>query len=74
MISIKYFSPISPQGPQSSPSQDPPSEKKTVLRYYNRRGENMADTICTGRRAARGMERKRRRLVGKCRVFIPIYN
>jgi hypothetical protein len=59
-----FFFPGSPQCTQCSPHQDPPWEKKTILRYCGRRAEDMANTICAERRTTCGMERERRSLVG----------
>jgi hypothetical protein len=72
LISNKSPSPMSPRGVQSSPSQDRPWERKTILCYCDLRGENMADTICAERAATRGMERKCRRLVGNV-VFLFLF-
>jgi hypothetical protein len=54
---------VSPKSAQSSPSQDPPWKKETILCYCKPWGEIVADTSCAERGSTCGMERERRRFV-----------
>jgi hypothetical protein len=59
------FPPASPRSVQSSSPQDPPWERQAIFCHCDRRGENMANTICAERGPTRGMERERRWIVRK---------
>jgi hypothetical protein len=55
-LNPKSVCPISTQGAQSSSSQDTLREEATIFCHCDQRGENMADTTCSKRGTARGME------------------
>ena len=63
LISNKPLFLFSSQSVQSPPPQDSPGEKKTLLRYCDLRGENLAVTICAERGTTRRMEREHRCIV-----------
>jgi hypothetical protein len=69
LISTNSHSPASPSSAQSSPSQDPTREKKTLLCYYYLWGEHMAYTIHTERSPTRGMGREHGHIVGNLIFF-----
>jgi hypothetical protein len=55
-MNIESVSLVSPEGAQSSSSEDPPCKEKTILRHCDQRVNNMEDTICAERESTRGME------------------
>jgi hypothetical protein len=56
LMTTKSFSLSSPQSVQPPPSQHPPWERKAILYYRDRRGENLAVETCAERFPMRGME------------------